>query len=149
MRKRILLIDSDPDTRVVLAALLSHLGYRVAATASAHQGVRLARELKPHAIVTEFLVPARGGRCVIERLRAHEATRGIPTIVFTATAMPEVAARVRAAGGVYRTKPLSPSELLPDIERLVGEPADEPPSERPPVGGSRGAAPRRRPAVGR
>ncbi len=120
MRKRILLIDSDDDTREVLGLLLSHVGYRVASAASAHHGLKLAGGFRPHVIVTEFLVPARGGSCVIERLRARKATRAVPTIVFTATAMPDVAARVGAAGGVYRTKPLRPRELLSDIERLVG-----------------------------
>ena len=102
MRKRVLLIDSDDDTRAVLATLLTHVGYRVAAAASADQGVKLAGAFRPHAIVTEFLVPARGGRCVIERLRARPGTRAIPTIVFTATAMPEVAAR---GGGRGRRLP--------------------------------------------
>ncbi len=125
MRKRVLLIDSDDDTRAVLATLLTHVGYRVAGAASADEGVKLAGAFRPHAIVTEFLVPARGGRCVIERLRARTGTRAIPTIVFTATAIPEVAARVEAAGGVYRAKPLTPSDLLPDIDRLVGAPRRE------------------------
>ena len=125
MMKRVLLIDSDPDSRHVYAMLLRHEGYEVSEATSGAEGVLRARELQPDVIVTELFVPTPGGWKVPELLRQDPRTAETPLIALSTHAFPEDEAGARAAGcNAYLAKPCEPSSLLREIERWLGGPRE-------------------------
>ncbi len=119
MKGKVLVIDSDADTRHMLRTALTYEDYEVVTAGTAEEGLRLVSTCQPDLVVTEFLVPAYTGRCVVETLHDEPPTASLPVVVWTATALPEVAERVKRARGIYWTKPASLTEVLPRIRALV------------------------------
>lgn len=81
-RPRILVIDDDVASRYVLRRWLEPR-YRVEEAESGQDGLRLALE-RPAAIFLDVVMPDLTGFEVLDRLKAQEATRDIPVVVYTA-----------------------------------------------------------------
>jgi signal transduction histidine kinase/ActR/RegA family two-component response regulator len=81
-RPRILVIDDDLASRYVLRRWLGGR-YIVDEAASGHDGLELAAG-KPDAIFLDVVMPDLTGFEVIEQLKASDATRDIPVVVYTA-----------------------------------------------------------------
>ena len=80
---RVLVIDDDTASRYVLARWLGDR-YRVEEADSGTAGLEQAAASKPHAIFLDVVMHDLTGFEVLERLKANEATRDIPVVVYTA-----------------------------------------------------------------
>lgn len=116
-----LLIDADGDTRDILRMLLERNGYRVLESGAAEEGVEMALTFRPDAVISEFMIPPRHGRCVPEALKRSRAQPRVH-IVFTADVLPEISEKVEAMGCVYLEKPLHPVQVLEEVERRLARP---------------------------
>ncbi len=56
MAPRVLLIDDDSDFRAAVKSLLESQGYEVFEAASGHEGLRVAAEMKPNAILLDVMM---------------------------------------------------------------------------------------------
>ena len=118
----ILVVDDDPDIRMLLVMNLELSGYLVTEADNGHQAVDLARELLPDLIVLDVMMPGLDGLGVLEVLRAGDTTRDIPVVICTAKASDhDVWAGWQAGVDYYMTKPFDPDHLLQFIEYL-GDP---------------------------
>jgi CheY-like chemotaxis protein len=79
---RILVIDDDLASRYVLKHWLGNR-YLIDEAASGQEGLRLAAT-RPDAIFLDVVMPDLTGFEVIEKLKAADATREIPVVVYTA-----------------------------------------------------------------
>jgi CheY-like chemotaxis protein len=114
----ILIVEDDPDTRFVYRLMLEDHGYTVASAESGHEGLRLAREQGPRAIVMDISIPGLDGWEVTERLRSVPETAAIPVIVVTACAFPEDRLRAESLGCEgFLTKPCAPQRVLAEVRR--------------------------------
>ena len=84
--KRLLVIDDDSDSRILLTHLLEEFGCRVIAADSGEQGLRLAREFRPQLITVDLLMPHMDGATVIRALRADPELREIPLVIVSIVA---------------------------------------------------------------
>jgi len=82
--REVLVVDDDDASRYVLSGLFSETAFQPLEAASGKEGLRLARERKPVAIFLDLSMPDMHGTKVLEALKAHESTRGIPVIIHTA-----------------------------------------------------------------
>jgi signal transduction histidine kinase/ActR/RegA family two-component response regulator len=101
-RPRILVIDDDLASRYVLKRWL---GDRCAVdeAASGQDGLRMAAS-KPDAICLDLVMPDLTGFEVIEQLKADDATRDIPVVVYTALVLgADDRARLGAAAAILCT----------------------------------------------
>ncbi|MDR3523401.1 MAG: response regulator [Acetobacteraceae bacterium] len=74
-RRTILLVDTDPHARAVLRLALEAAGFSVGEAATAHEGERTARRIKPDAILAELILDTSdGGITIAERLHANAST---------------------------------------------------------------------------
>jgi CheY-like chemotaxis protein len=80
---RILVVEDDPAIATVVAETLSAESYEVVPTGAA-DALRLARELWPDVILTDYAMPEMDGAEISRRLRADRATAGIPIILMSA-----------------------------------------------------------------
>ena len=120
----ILIVEDDEDSREVYKEILDTNGFEVRTATSGVEGLRLARELHPGAILMDISIPEMDGWAVTSRLKADPDTRHIPVIVVTAYAFPEDRTRADAIGCEgFLTKPCEPSRVLAEMQRLVGTPA--------------------------
>ncbi len=85
-----------------------------------------ARSHRPDLILVDMQLPDIDGHEVLRRLRADEATAGIPCISVSANAMPEDIERALKAGfDDYWTKPLDLRVFMRSLDTIFGA-ADTP-----------------------
>jgi CheY-like chemotaxis protein len=82
-RGRILVVEDDPAIAALVEETLSEESYEVVPTGAA-DALRLARELRPDVILTDYAMPDMDGAEISRRLRADRATAGIPIILMSA-----------------------------------------------------------------
>lgn len=83
MAALILVIDDEQDMRIYLATLFKQAGYRVETAGNGHEGVEKARQLKPHLITLDLLMPRKSGVRAYQELRGDQQTKDIPVVVLT------------------------------------------------------------------
>ena len=83
-------------------------------------GLAIAREQLPDAIVTDLMMPQMAGLELTSRIRNDELTSHIPVIVVTAKVTEKDRLEgLRAGADDYLTKPFSSDELLTRINNLL------------------------------
>lgn len=105
---KILLVEDEKDTRDLLRAVLEMDGHDVIESATAEEGVALARQRSPNVILMDVsLAGAYDGLEATRRLRAESAFDATPIIALTAHAMKGDREQVLAAGcDDHWTKPI-------------------------------------------
>ncbi len=133
MRKRVLIVDDEPDMLRVLSYHLSSLGYEVIPAYGGEHALKKIREAHPDLIMTDLAMPGINGVELIERVKADEETSTIPILAVTAYVWDDLAS---AAGTVgcdgYIAKPFDAQTLIEGIEKVLGhsEPEFLPPRTR-------------------
>src|SRR5437868_2139108 len=79
----VLVIDDDADTRQVLQRFLNRKGFPVECASSGVEGLRLARELHPMAIILDVMMPGMDGWVVLSTLKSEEEVKDIPVVMLT------------------------------------------------------------------
>jgi len=105
----VLVIDDDPVQRDLLDRFLSKEGFCVRTAAGGDAGLRLARQLRPVAIMLDVMMPDMDGWSVLAALKADAALCDIPVIMLTMVDDPERGFTLGAAD--YATKPMDRARL--------------------------------------
>jgi signal transduction histidine kinase/CheY-like chemotaxis protein len=79
----VLVVDDDADTRQVLKRFLNRKGLPVECASSGEEGLRLARELHPMAIILDVMMPGMDGWAVLSTLKSEEEVKHIPVVMLT------------------------------------------------------------------
>ena len=83
-------------------------------------GVELARQHRPDLVLLDVHLPDIDGDEVLRRLRADEATAGVPVVIVSADATPgQVGALLAAGAARYLTKPVRVAALLRVFDELL------------------------------
>jgi CheY-like chemotaxis protein len=86
MKKRVLLAEDDPDTRVLLSLVLAEQGYDVAAARDGVEALALAEQDVPDLIVMDQMMPRMTGTDCLTMMRAHPRLGRVPAVMVTAAA---------------------------------------------------------------
>jgi nitrogen-specific signal transduction histidine kinase len=89
-KKRVLVIDDDPDAAYLLQESLNQKEFAVVGAPSGRAGLQLARETQPDAILLDILMPETDGWQVLNDLKMDPATVDIPVILLTIVEWNEV-----------------------------------------------------------
>ncbi len=114
-RSGILVIEDDPSAVRLLREYLEPGGYVVHVAAGGEEGLVLARQLQPAAIILDVLLPGVDGWDVLRRAKADDAISSIPVIIVTVVDEQEVGLALGAVD--YIVKPLRRTELLRSLAR--------------------------------
>jgi two-component system, NtrC family, sensor kinase len=79
----ILLIDDSVTFREELKSALEQASFRVLVAGSGEDGLRLAADLRPTAVIVDGVLPGIDGATVIRRIRLDAALRGLPCLLLT------------------------------------------------------------------
>jgi PAS domain S-box-containing protein len=118
---RVLAVDDQPDTRDLIAFVLSRCGAVVTACSSAAAALEAVQECKPDVLVSDIGMPGEDGYSLMQRIRALKAEDGgrIPAIALTGFAGDADVLKARSAGyQVHLTKPIELRQLVATIARL-------------------------------
>src|SRR5512136_2768747 len=125
MSKTILLIESDQPFARELSAALEASGFGVRVSGDGKEGLDLARDLRPDAVVLCVELPRMSGYSVCNKLKKDESLRTIPLVVISAEATPETFEqhrKLKTRAEEYLIKPFPPSALVEKLAELVGLP---------------------------
>ncbi|HEY8039996.1 MAG TPA: response regulator transcription factor [Polyangiaceae bacterium] len=114
---RVLIIDDDREAREVLEEQLRRAGHGAQTSATATDGVRLARERRPDVVLLDAELPDMTPAGVCRALEGEMATRGVPVIVMLAIDQEEVVGATGVADSI--AKPFSVRELLLHVESAL------------------------------
>lgn len=114
--RRVLVIDDDPDSRLILTQLLADIGCETLVAAGGAQGLRLAREHHPDLITLDLLMPKMDGMEVLAELRSDPALARIPVVVVSIVAS-ESREKVVGVAGLL-DKPVAREDLEPLIRDI-------------------------------
>ncbi len=118
---KILLVDDDPDIRLVGEVALSGDGRHTVRTASGGlEGLEAIRSDPPDVVVTDLFMEDMDGVALVRALRDDPETVDIPVVFLTARAGSDEVERLRAEGarGVL-PKPFDPTLLLERLEQIL------------------------------
>ncbi len=107
---KILIIDDEPDSRLLMEDYLQDFGCQVIEAASGEEGILKASEHLPDLITLDLHMPDMDGWEVLKRLKADSALRSIPVVIVSIVANE---GRRHLAGAVdLLNKPVDRSDLL-------------------------------------
>jgi CheY-like chemotaxis protein len=93
---KVLVIDDEPCTRVLLDIHLRRRGYDVILAGDGWNGLQLYRQEHPDVILLDLDMPELDGVTVLKEIRAVDFKQ--PVIVLTGNSNPETEQQVRAIG---------------------------------------------------
>ena len=117
-RRRILVVEDDPETAGQLVDALTKNGYQVDLAANGNDALRLGRSTEYAVMAMDRMLPDIDGLAVMKNLREG----GIVAPVLIISALGEIDDRVRglrAGGDDYLVKPFAFVELVARIEALA------------------------------
>jgi CheY-like chemotaxis protein len=118
-KKKILIVDDEPNIRLLVSGILSH-DYIVIAASDGEEAIALARRQKPDLILMDIMMPEMDGYVACSILKADPATKAIPVVMLTGVGHElnkKLAKEVGADG--YVTKPFGREELLEAVTQLL------------------------------
>ena len=112
-KRKILVIEDDPDILEILDYNLQQEGFEVFSAEDGERGLREAAIHKPALILLDLMLPGIPGLEVCRRLRSKEATRNTPLIMVTAKGEEsDIVAGLELGAHDYITKPFRVRELV-------------------------------------
>jgi two-component system cell cycle response regulator len=117
----VLVVDDEPDKRMLLTVALEMAGYNVRTANDGDEGLAAVESYQPDLIVTDVMMPRMDGYELARRVRANPLTRFIPIIIQTAARNDAQDLRRGAEVGAlgYITDPLDIDLLLARVRTLL------------------------------
>ncbi len=111
----VLVIDDDSMVRELLKNYLTNIGYAVAVAASGKEGIRLAKKLRPDAIILDVKMPGIDGWNVLSTLKTNPLLTDIPVIMMS---IEDLQSEGYALGATdYLVKPVGQEKLVTILEK--------------------------------
>jgi CheY-like chemotaxis protein len=141
----ILLVEDDSAVSGMYKLKLEMEGYRVTVCADGEEGLRVAREQKPHVIFLDLRLPRMDGMTVLEAMRGDDRTRHIPVLILSNYGEPPLIERglrlgareyllksemtpssVAARARTYTEDQSAPDEKAPRVKKAAPKPEPKP-----------------------
>jgi two-component system alkaline phosphatase synthesis response regulator PhoP len=125
-KKRILVVDDEPDFAGIVQQNLEKEGFEVDVAYDGEEGLEKVKANPPDAIVLDVMMPGKDGYQVCSELKADEQFADIPIILLTAVASHVTSTRYSHADGMsteaddYLAKPASAEQITESIKGLLG-----------------------------
>ena len=117
---RVLVVDDEPDVRLIARLVLEAGGFEVDEAADGNAALAALRERPtPDVLVLDIRMPEVDGWTVLQTMRDDDASAHVPVVVFTADA----GAAIEMPEGVMPDelvmKPFQPDALLERVKRVA------------------------------
>ena len=117
---RILVVDDEPNNRLLLTVMLAPDGYDVVTAAAGEEALAMIALHPPDLIVLDVMMPGMDGYQVAARIKSGDATRHIPIIMLTAlNDRNSMMHGLNAGAEQFLTKPVVRAELSLRVRNLL------------------------------
>lgn len=126
---RVLIVDDEMGMRLFLRTLFETGGHEAVVARNGQEGLARAREIRPHLVVLDVMMPGGGGLVMYRALRNDADLAATPVIMLSgvkgstfahALELYDAAAGTLPPPEAYVEKPPRPDEILALTERLTG-----------------------------
>ena len=122
--RRIIVIDDDGVTRLVLSAALRAAGYEVAEYSDGAEGLAAFTQRPADLVITDLVMPQQGGLQTVRELRAADPTVRILVVSgVTGASAEHLRTAVRLGADRVLPKPVNLGELVAMVAGLLAEPS--------------------------
>ncbi len=124
-KKRILVVDDEPDFSMVVKKNLEKEGFDVELAYDGAEGIAKVKNNPPDAIVLDVMMPEMDGYQVCSKLKSDSQYSDIPIILLTAVASHVTSTRYSHYDGMsmeaddYMPKPASAEQIAESVKRLL------------------------------
>jgi DNA-binding response OmpR family regulator len=119
--KRIIVVDDDKDICAVVQHRLTTMGMDVEAYFDGRSGLDAIVADPPDLAIIDVTMPGMNGLELTRAIRANEATKDVPVVIFSSLVRPEDHEAGLAAGADrYVIKPFSVLALGAFVEKILG-----------------------------
>lgn len=119
MRKKILVVDDEPDLREALFTILAAQGHEVFTAADGLEALEQVKKESPDLMLLDLMMPNMSGKEVLDTIQAEGLAPHMKVMVLTALSDLDSLSEVLMRGGLdYMVKS---DWKLEDIVRKVGE----------------------------
>lgn len=117
---RILVVDDNPDNRLLLTTLLTRAGFKVREAENGETAVTLFQAWQPDFIWMDMRMPVLDGYAAVRQIRTLPGGEGVKIVAVTASALVEEHAPILAAGcdDVVR-KPFQQQDIFEAMARYL------------------------------
>jgi DNA-binding response OmpR family regulator len=116
----VLVVDDDPVILKLLEVNFEMEGFRVLVARDGQEGIDVATEERPDAIVCDVMMPRVSGLELVATLKGRPVTSRIPIVLLSARAQhTDVATGLDAGADDYLTKPFEPLDLVDRVNALL------------------------------
>jgi two-component system, cell cycle response regulator DivK len=112
----VLIVDDNERNARLARDVLEAAGMSTLSASTAFEGLALARERRPDLVLLDLRLPDLDGAEAARRLRAQQATAGIPVVALSATRIEEAGADGDCFDG-YIEKPIEVKEFPAQVRR--------------------------------
>lgn len=124
-KKRILVVDDEPDFASIVQGNLEKEGFEVEVAYDGVEGLEKVRQNPPDAIVLDVMMPEKDGYEMCAEIKNDPETANIPIVLLTAVASRVTSTRYSHYDGMsteaddYIPKPASSEDIVESIKRLL------------------------------
>jgi two-component system alkaline phosphatase synthesis response regulator PhoP len=117
-KKKILLVDDDPDFVEAVKVIVESGGYEVRVASDGKEGLEAVAADRPDLIILDVMMPVMDGHQACAALKGDKKTADIPIILLTAVADRVTTSTythrdmLESEAEDYMPKPVEPKELL-------------------------------------
>ncbi len=119
---RVLVVDSDLDSRVLLTMVFEEYGVETIAATSAFEALEIVKQVKPDLLISEISLPNEDGYSLMRKVKAVEKARQveIPAIALTTYDGEDDRAHALSVGFCkHLPKPFDIDELITTVACLT------------------------------
>lgn len=118
--KKILLVEDEPDIRMVAKLALESVGgFSVEACASGQEALARAETVAPDLVILDVMMPGMDGPATLGALRALPSLGATPVLFMTAKVQPQEIAHYRSLGAIdVVAKPFDPMTLAQAVKAI-------------------------------
>ena len=119
--KTVLVIDDDAVVRDLMKRFLGKERFRVETASGGKEGLLLAKERHPDAVILDVMMPGMDGWTVLKELKSDPELARIPVIMLTIVDDKNKGYLLGASG--YMTKPIDRQRLVGVLHKLIPNPS--------------------------
>jgi DNA-binding NarL/FixJ family response regulator len=116
-RKKLLLVDDDPNLVLLVKDYLEFQGYAVDTATNGKEALKMLAVALPDMIICDIMMPEVDGYTFVEELRGNAQTNWIPLLFLSAKGQSQDRIKgLNLGADFYMVKPFEPEELVAQVE---------------------------------
>ncbi len=119
MKPRILVVDDDRETRLMLKMSLEKIETDTLEAENGEAALTLLKGKEIHLIIADIRMPGMGGFELLKKVKKDPATKDIPIILITGQAMKTKEKAIGLGASDFITKPLNMEKFINKVRRFV------------------------------